>query len=93
MNVFRVLLTFAEGRRTYATAAMMILLGVGVLTGHVDPEAITADEATFENVDRMLAERQQGGGGGNDGLLGLLAVLMGLQGATTRAAIGKGKPE
>lgn len=80
------------GRKTYGTAALFILLGVGMLTGEVDPEAITAKPVTFENVDATLAEASKAGGpaGGNSGTLGLLSILLGLQGASTRAAIGKG---
>lgn len=85
-----------SGRKQYLTAATMFLLGVGVLTGQVDPDRVTVDlkPVTFENVDEKLNDTEHssqhpGSSSNTNNLLGLLALLQGLNSAANRAAIAK----
>lgn len=82
--------TLHQGRKSYITAAALILVGAGVLTGQIDPASVhlQVEEVTFENVDEALAEKPAAPST-NDGLIGLLALLLGGNAAATRAAIAK----
>lgn len=94
MNLLGLFRTLLSGRKQYATAASLILLGVGVLTGNVDPASVKVDvtPVTFENVDKKLAEVVEGkipADSTPSALIGLVTLLLGLDSAANRAAIAK----
>jgi hypothetical protein len=94
-NLLALFNTLHSGRKSYLTAAALIAVGVGVLTGQVDSNSVRLQvgEVTFENVDERLNESPApASGGSNDGLIGLIALLLGGNAAATRAAIGKATP-
>lgn len=91
-QLFELLNRLHSGRKSYLTAAALILVGGGVLTGQIDPASVhlKVDEVTFENVDEALTgDRPMPVQHSSDGLLGLLALLLGGNAAATRAAISK----
>lgn len=90
-NILQLLARLHSGRKQYATAATMLLLGVGVLTGQVDPDRVTTElkPVTFENVDQQAAQQSAPAAPGSDNLIGLLLLLLGADSAANRAAIAK----
>lgn len=91
-SVFSLVTQVLNNRKQYSTAAMMILLGVGILTGQVDGSTVKVGDGqvTFENVDAKLAEGSAPAAPiGSNPLIGLLSLLLGLNSAANRAAIAK----
>lgn len=92
-SVFSLVTQVLNNRKQYSTAAMMILLGVGILTGQVDGSTVKVGDGqvTFENVDAKLAEGSApvAPSNPNNFVMGLVTLLMGLNSAANRAAIAK----
>lgn len=74
-----------ENRGTYLTAALLILTGIGVALGWVDPSEVglPGGPVTYENVDDAK------GGSDDTTALGLISTLLGLLGIRQRMATAK----
>lgn len=82
------------GRKTYLTGGMLVALGLGVLGGYVEPETATSIAAqgppTFADIEQRLEAASKGDAGApQDGLVGIVSLLLGLNSMAQRAGVAK----